>query len=352
MSKTTIILKMILDIARFQTSRVLIVKLGAVGDCVHTLYALRALRLKLPDAHIAWAVEEKSHEVVAGHPDLDQVLPIPRSKGIVHWMRSALKVGEIPFDLTIDFSNLFKSGLVTWFSKAPVKIGFDTWREANRLFTNRRFPFTKGHMVNRYFSLLAPLGITDIPDRVEIFVPDEKKKKVDDWFLKNIDPSRPVVALNPHGTWNSKLYPLTKYAFVANRLMEKNIQVVVCWGGKAEHERALFFKELIGNRGITAPATDLKELAHLLSKCTVYLGNDSGPMHMAAACGIGVVGLFGPTNPERVSPLTGHKRILVAENSCEKMPCDNRKCRHPFCMSAISENDVFEQTASLIEEIG
>ena len=342
--------------------RILIVKLGAVGDCVHTLYAARALRLHFPESHIAWAVEEKSFEVVNGHPDLSQVFRIERKSGISRWIDSARAVSETPYDITVDFSNLLKSGLVTKFSSSKKRIGFSRLREANFLFTNQRIVSRQGHMVQRYFRLLEPLGITmpddafengRIPDHLKtsVFVPEEKKRGVDQFLHETSHDKAPIVLVNPHGTWPNKLYPIQHYATVCMRLIEEGARIVVAWGGPAEKQHAQRLVEMIGHRVHLAPPTDLKELAHLLSRSTMYLGNDTGPMHIAAAAGTAVVAVFGPTSPSRVGPLAEHVRVVTPQGICDKWPCEKKKCGRPYCINEIAPAKVIDAALSLMNEL-
>ena len=330
--------------------KILIVKLGAVGDCVHALYALGALRQKYPDATIGWAVEEKSSQIVLGQPALDEVHVISRKKGWMKWLADAKDVRRVRYDTAVDLSNLLKSGWVTRRSGARLRIGFDRWREGNFLFTNRRIRSRKGHMIERYHNLLAPLEVGDLPPKVQIVVPEFKQIKMNAFVKDELGGGDPIVALNPHASWPDKRYPPDRYGVVADKLAESGARVLLLWGGKSEFQAV---KELAGSmisQPVIAPPADLQELYHLLSLCTIYLGNDTGPMHMAAAAGIGVVGLFGPTDPERVGPWTDKKRIVTAPEECKDWPCENRKCDHADCIALIPRSRVRDAALSMIGE--
>jgi lipopolysaccharide heptosyltransferase I len=331
-------------------SRILIVKLGAVGDCIHTLYALSALRKAYPKAWIGWAVEDKSYQVVADHPDLNAVYRIRRKRGVESWFRSVGTIGDEGVDVAIDLSNLFKSGWITWRSGAKLRIGFARKREGNFLFTNHRIRSRTGHMIERYLRLLSPLGVKQNPEDASVFIPEEKKKTVDRFFEDHLDSNRPVIALNAHATWQSKRYPLESYADAAKALVDRGTQVVLLWGGPSEKSATELLAERIGPGAILAPQTDLKELYYFLSCSTAYLGNDSGPMHMAAMAGAAVVGLFAPTDPARVGPWTKKARVVTAPDGCDKMHCEKKRCRKPACITKIKPMDLVEATWSLIED--
>jgi lipopolysaccharide heptosyltransferase I len=339
---------------------ILIVKLGAVGDCVHTLFALRALRERYPAARIDWVVEDKSRAVVDGHPDLTEVVRFPRKE-----LSAALRgrpdqllatwsafLGELRarrYDIAIDFQNLFKSGLATAASGARRRIGFRKLREGNFLFTNERplkDPAAR-HAVERYFTLLRPLGIDAIPERVEVFVPEDKRAAADRFFDAQGWNDAPVAAFNPGASWQNKKLDVRKYAAVADALAERGVRGVVIWG-PGEEKDAEALASAARSKPAIAPRTDIKELHHLLRRCRLYVGNDSGPMHLAAAAGIGVVGVFGPTDPARVAPWSPRARVVQADVRCG--PCWKKSCTGPMnCIDRVDARRVTEAALSLLE---
>ncbi|MDP8224954.1 MAG: glycosyltransferase family 9 protein [Candidatus Lernaella stagnicola] len=305
--------------------RILIVKLGAVGDCLHTLVAARALREHFPDATLGWVVETKSQEVVSGHPLLDHVhiwrrkessAELKRGHAIKAWRplrETVAEIRQVGYDVAIDFQNLIKSGYFTWKSGAPIRIGFRRLREGNLLFTNTRVPVLpeSHHMVRRYLGLLRPLGVVveGTPPAEPIHIPEDKKAQVDDFFGRE-NLRGPIVAINPAASLKKKLWPPERYAEVADRLVESHrVTPLITWG-PGEEPLVEAVQRYMKHAPLVAPPTTIKELAYLFSRCRMYLGNDSGPMHLAAAMGCAVVGLFGPTDPKRVAPWTDQARCV------------------------------------------
>jgi len=333
-------------------NRILIVKLGAVGDCVHTLCALKAIRERFPEWVIGWAIEDKSYQVVSWHPDLDRVHLLRKKEGWVNWLKDANSISGFGYDIAIDFSNLFKSGFVTYRSGAKTRIGFDRYREGNFLFTNKQVKSQNQHMTSRYLELLKPLGITNLPENIEIYVPEKSKEYIEEYFSENISTGSPLIVLNPHATWPNKLYPADSYAIVAEKLSLLGYRVILTWGSQKEHNVVKKLAVRLKKRVAIAPATDLKQLYYLMSKCDIYLGNDTGPMHLAAVSGIGVVGVFGPTNPERVGPMAEMRRIVHQGSKCKDWPCEKRKCKDPICISLIEPDKIVDAVVSLIKEKG
>jgi len=313
---------------------ILIVKLGAVGDCIHTLVAARVLRRRFPECTLGWLVEGKSKDVVLGHPDLDHVHVWNRKQSSAdffsgHPLRAKSEIDRViheirgvGYEVAIDFQNLLKSGYFTRRSGAELRIGFDRLREGNFLFTNRRVTADafSGHMVRRYLALLAPLGVEvkDDPPAVPIAVSDDDRQVVDSWWHDTLSAEERVVAINPAASLTRKLWPLSRYAEVADRLREQfGCRPLLIWGPNEQElvdEVAAQMKQEV----LLAPPTTIKQLAYLFSRCTLYVGNDSGPMHLAAAMGIGVVGLFGPSDPRRVGPWTSKGRAVEPDEPFRK----------------------------------
>ncbi|MCL4234854.1 MAG: glycosyltransferase family 9 protein [Deltaproteobacteria bacterium] len=337
---------------------ILIVKLGAVGDCVHTLYALRALREAFPDARIGWAIEDKSRAVIEDHPDLSEIIRFPRkelaaalrSGGFTRlWRAFRADLRARGYEIAIDFQNLFKSGHVAHASGAPRRIGFRKWREGNFLFTNERIPRDPNarHAIEKYFTLLRPLGVTKIPERVEIAIPAEKRETIDRWFTANGLDNRRLIAINPGASWPNKKLSARTYAAAADALSDDGCVPVVIWGPGEERDAAAVV-ESARSPVLLAPRTDIRELAALLGRCAMYVGNDSGPMHIAAAMGARTLGVFGPTDPARVGPWSPRGRAVQASVTCG--PCWKKRCPGPVnCIDRVEAATLIRECRALLE---
>ena len=345
--------------------RILILKLGAVGDVIHTLYALRALRRAFPKAAIAWAIEDKSADAILGQPDLgdDNVLVFRRraTKGfwrqLAAYFRFAGELRRFRPDVVIDFQTLFKSGLLAFLSGAPTRIGFRKWREGNFLFTNERVARRAGedHTVRQYLALLRPLGVEPDdsvgaptgPDPVRVVATAEQRTRIDA-FIDGIDDGKPILAINPGASWATKRWPPERYGAVARaRADDPGARIVVVWG-PGEQTMAKAVGSTAGGRAVLAPETSLRELAHLLSRCALYVGGDTGPMHVAAVMGTPVVALFAPSDPARVGPWGVPARIVEPGGypclHCWKHDCPKR------CIEAIAIDQVIGAARALLAE--
>ncbi|HTN43415.1 MAG TPA: glycosyltransferase family 9 protein [Nitrospiria bacterium] len=296
--------------------RILIIKLGAVGDVIHTLPVLETLRNSFPKAHIGWAVEGAAAPVLKGNPALSELIPLERKKlrgvsGLVYFRRWLRSLREKKFDTALDPHNLFKSGVIAYGSGAALRIGFQKFREGNFLFTNRRVqPDPRHrHAVEKYLCLLEPLGIQETQWVVRFplgWGPQDEDRIGRFWTAEGFD--RPgvehdgVVAINPGASWPSKRWMPERYARVADRLVkEHGIRILILWGPD-ERPLAERIARSMGEKAVIAPETDLKQLTALIKRCRLLVTGDTGPLHIAAALGVPTVSLFGPSDPDRNGP--------------------------------------------------
>lgn len=302
--------------------RIAIVKLSSLGDVIHALPVARALRRALPAAHLTWVVEAREYAILRDHPDLDAVVPVdtrlwrrliwrpagvPAVLGKIGRLRTRIR--RAAFDVAIDLQGLIKSGLLTAYTGAPIRIGFSAGRcreRLNALFTNRRVlpPDSARHVVEQYLALLAPLGIKPgIPEFI-VPVPAAAERRMDDLLLKEgVKPGDRLVAINPGAGRLEKRWSVESFHHLADRLAtEAGARLLVLWGPDESHMAREIALGLPGAGAVLAPPTDLGELTALLRRCRLMIANDTGPLHLAAALGTPCLGLFGPTSAERNGP--------------------------------------------------
>src|SRR5258705_5024731 len=302
--------------------RIAIVKLSSLGDVIHALPVARALRRALPEAHLTWVVEAREYAILRDHPDLDAVVPVDTrlwrrliwrpagARGVLGKMgRLRTRIRRAAFDVAIDLQGLIKSGLLTAYTGAPVRIGFSAARcreRMNALFHNRAVtpPATARHVVEQFLSLLTPLGI--MPGSPEFFlpVPAAAERRMDELLLKEgVKRGDRLVAVNPGAGRPDKRWPVENFRGLADRLAtEAGARLLVLWGPDEAHMAREIALGLPGASALLAPPTDLGELTALLRRCRLMIANDTGPLHLAAALGTPCLGLFGPTSAERKGP--------------------------------------------------
>ncbi len=338
--------------------KILLIRLSAIGDVVHALPALNALRTTFPDARIDWLVEELSAPILQEHPQLDNVHVFQNRwrKKFGRYLFSQIvpffkKLRAQKYDWAIDFQGLTKSGFAAYFSGARRVIGFGDkdGRELNKLFTNVKVRPASGlHIVERNLALLAPLGIKN--PKINFIFPDFGIK------MPPLSEAESFVAINPGAGWITKRLPLTTLAELAARLfLEKKLQIVITWGpgeqNKTHKLRRLI--ERLGAKAITAPPTDLPHFCALISRATLFIGGDTGPTHIAAAFGVPVLSYFGASDARRNRPYS-HNAIAIQKTlgpcgPCWKTHCKYRDKRRLACLKTITASELYEGAETLLQ---
>lgn len=342
-------------------ARILLVRLSAVGDCVHALPVVAALRSSFPGAFLGWAIEEKAHELMAGHPCVDRFHIYPRRPGggqgswlAGRWkalcaFRSELRAAR--YEAALDLQGLTKSALVAWWSGAGLRIGFagQDGRELSRFFYNRRVqaPAEAAHVVDRNLALLKALGVNP-PARPDWVLPDYSPEQREmDRFLESCGLRHgadwaPLAVVNAGATWVTKRWRPELFAAVARGLIERRgMSVIVPWAGEAERASAEgIVREAGSPPAFLAPPTNLRQLAALLSRACLFVGNDTGPLHLAAALGVRCVAVFGASDPLRNGPYGHGHRVVTARLPCR--PCWSTGCARGdlACLEQVSAPEV------------
>ncbi|MBN2445321.1 MAG: lipopolysaccharide heptosyltransferase I [Phycisphaerae bacterium] len=331
--------------------RILIIKPSSLGDIVHALPVLAALRAARPDAHIAWLVNHGFAPLIEGHPLLDEVILFDRrSYGQMHRRVSVLgafgrfvhELRERRFDLVVDLQGLFRSGFLALVSGARHRIGFQNAREFASLFYTHRVtpPRHIRHAVDRNLFLAKTLGLnvirpafplglrTDEIEAARVLLAEADGCAVSDF-----------TAVIPGARWATKRWLPERIAEVMDRLHDETGRPTVLLG--APDERPVADQVLAG---CSTPVVDLvgrtslRELTALLQLAACVVCHDSGPMHIAAALDKPMVALFGPTDPARCGPYSRNARIVTSPASCA--PCYKRVCSDCSCMRDLTTEQV------------
>lgn len=342
--------------------KILIVKLSAIGDVIHTLPAAVSLRRAFPDARIDWAVESAAAGLLENHPALDRVFVSRRKQWFRELRRSggrARAIGEIRaffrelrrehYDLVIDFQQLLKSAAVVLAARGRVKAGFGPGMqhmEGSYRVLNRRIPAVSMeiHALDRYRRLIEALGIPSGPVEYRLTVSEAAERSVAELLAgSGIQGSQPLVALNPAATWETKHWTDEGFAEVGDRLVQEMGAALVFTGGPGDRLAVARVRERMAEPSVDLSGrTTLPELTALLRRVRLLVTTDTGPMHLAAAVGTPTVAVFGPTASWRTGPYgEGH---AVARKGLECSPCFKRVCPlgHRGCMEWLGAGEVFE----------
>lgn len=346
-----------------KTGRILIVRLSAIGDVIRTLPAIHLLRRELPRAYLGWAVENAPYSLIQGHPDIDKFFVFPKkqiqqaikranfkeAKRLIKDFGAELKAEK--FEIAIDMQNLFKSGIVTLLSGAKTRIGYGLGREGSKFFlthtvkppfkTYQKMPFVDWQM-----ELVRRLGVTD--GDVRFILPDYAvEESTIDQFLKRNNIAPPYFCLAPGTSWPNKSWTPEGMAALADRLSSYGKVLII--GSELDRKIADQVLQLTKTNPIdTIAKFNLRELAVLLRKARLYIGGDTGPMHLAVAVETQVVAWFGPTSPLVHGPYQAGAVILKSDLSCQ--PCNKRKCDSTRCLRELDLETVWRSMEPLLKK--
>ena len=344
--------------------RVLIIRLGALGDVANVMPAVAGLRRARPENYMAWLVEESASGLVAINRDVDECVVFPRVR-FAHALRRPWLWPSIPFalwrfvrglrrsgfDRVLDFQGHLKSGLLARATKCPWRAGFASAhsREGNPLFQTVRVelpeaPCPRRDKALRLVQALAP-DAQNYPPNLRVGAANMEAVH---GFLNSLPPAKARVAIHPGASHfgDFKRWPPERFGEVARRLGDEFGARSIVTHGPAESARTV--AEVLrasGEAAVPAPALPLAQLVGLLRECDLFVGADSGPLHVASLVGSPCVAIFGPKDPAVYAP-PGTRVVRRSDLECS--PCTRRSCPSPRCLLDIAVDDVFEAVAETL----
>src|SRR6266571_6899466 len=322
--------------------RILIVKLSAIGDVVHTLPAAALLKRALPEARIAWAVGPRAGAILKDSPVIDELIELqtrPSIGGVGAGIKPVNGAGR--FDIAIDFQGLIKSGLVAFASRAKRRIGFETSdlrEKASKLFLTEQVETSEfRHVIDKNLALaraaIADSQNANAPTSNDGYEFPIALSPEDERFAETVaaDQRGPFIIINPGGGWPTKLWATERYAELADWLWSDCALASVVTYGPGEEELARRVVASSRSSAVRALASTLKQFLALARRAALFVGGDTGPLHLAAASGTPTVGLFGPTSAERNGPFD-KRDIAVGRDLWCRADCHRRSCWHWECM--------------------
>ena len=334
---------------------ILIVRLGALGDIVHALPLAAALRARFGDARIDWVVDERHRELLELVPVVDRRIVL-RTKSASFGRRvTELRrtLGRESYDIAIDVQGLLKSAAVARLSGARRILGFTPphlrERAARVLYTETHDPGDTAHVIEKNLTLAASLGADVSQIRFPLMVPvsaaidalrDRRSAAGDTQF----------VVLNPGAAWPNKRWPPDRFGAVAQWLRrERGLSSVVTWGPGDETLAAAVVDGAAGAAEL-APTTSIADLIAIVREAALMVSGDTGPLHLAAAVGTPIVGIYGPTDAARNGPWSVDDVTVSRFAACD---CHHRRrCRVArWCLEDISADDVIAAIVRRLEAI-
>jgi lipopolysaccharide heptosyltransferase I len=364
--------------------KILLIKLSAVGDVVHTFPVLNKLRRRYPAARLDWLVTPGIAELLQHNPAISNVIEFARDERSAPWRfapfvaaaRLVAQLRAVEYDLVIDLQGQLRSGFFAFTSGAPVRIGFDKpradiWKASPRKITDDArkhawqgaregswlaythhipVPTLDLHAVDRYLNVGPVLGLEQGPPDFSFAIPQAADAAVEALLRRHDLAGAGFVAMAPGTIWETKHWGSDKFAEVARHFLRKGLGVALI-GTRRERVVCEEVARLAPGAVNVAGETTLTELAALIRRSAISVTNDSGPMHLAVALDRPVVSVFGPTDPVWIGPYGRADAVLRAGIACS--PCYLRqlsRCHHGHaCMENVSARAVIERMDSVLD---
>lgn len=356
--------------------RILIVKPSSLGDVVHTLPLVHALKRNQPDCHIGWIVQKDFMGLLESDPSVDELFPvlIPSTSDpsapwtTVLWAAVATartwailrkKFRGRPYDIVLDLHASFRSGLLGRTNPGGIRLGFADAKELNTFFQNDLVQTSEGqpHAVDKNLAFANHFACAAIPQDFRITLGRAARASAQS-FLKEsgIGPQEKIIYANPVARWKTKLWTLQAWAELADLIDDRGDYRIVFGGGPSD----LPYIQTIAARTkknplVSAGRLNLAASAALIEASCVYVGVDSGPMHIAAFVGTPVIAMFGPTDPAKVGPY-GSRHTVLRNETVHCLACRKRSCADRRCLEEISPEQVFravqDRISSSLQSLG
>ena len=348
--------------------RILIIKPSSLGDVVHTLPVVHAIKRRHPSCHIGWIIQQTFVGIVSSDPAVDEIIPISipstsdpqaqrgvmlqAAKATLRTMAQLRKRFRLkPFDLVLDLHASLRSGLFAKSNPNGFRIGFADAKEFNTLFQNHCIVTDpeKPHAIDKNLCFASYLHCDPLAEDFNI-VTDPKARAAVRSFLtdEGIHPDDKIIYANPSARWESKFWTIQGWARLADMLI-REAGVKVCFAGSPGDLPYIneITKMMLEKPTVAAGRLDLLGAVALIEVSDAYVGVDSGPMHIAAFAGTPVVALFGPTDPAKVGPYgTGHRVIQHSDLDC--LTCRKRTCEDHRCLDQITPEQVLAETLNVL----
>lgn len=322
-----------------QPRKILIIKPSSLGDIIHSLPVLNSLKECFPDAEIHWLIARNFADLLDDHPMISRLWIIDKDRwknplysfSTIKEFCSLRRLKREGFDIVIDLQGLFRSGIITFITGSPVRIGFKEARELSYLFYTHKVQGDRNiHAVERYLKVLSvfqcpvrdivfPLPVRESPQKIYSEIPEGE-----------------YAVIAPGARWDTKRWPPERFSYIARKLPFKSVVV----GSRDDISIAEDIVSSSDGKAISLSGkTDLKGLVEIIRRSKFVLCNDSGPAHIGAALGVPVFALFGPTSPVRTGPYG--KNVVVFRSELDCAPCFKRRCKRRLCMESLSQEDVW-----------
>lgn len=340
-----------------------------MGDVIHAIPVAHAIKRVYPNSRIGWVIQAGLESLLEGDPAVDEIIRIsipstssPDSSKKTYLDAAVATYKELKrlrrefkssrYDLVIDLHASFRSGLISRVNPGAIRYGLADAKELNTFFHDELIELdpSKPHAVDKNLAILGKFGIVSCAEDLKLRLSDKVMDSAERlWIELGAPDNKPVIYANPCARWLTKMWSTESWSFLTEMISHGLDAWVLFGGGKGDIP---YIDKIVSGRKLAhavnvAGKLSPVESAALMSKCSAYVGVDSGPMHIAASLDIPVVAMFGPTDPSKVGPYS--KRSVVLRNErLNCLACRKNTCSNPRCMSEIDPRLVYESLASIL----
>ncbi len=326
--------------------KILVIKPSSLGDVIHALPFLKAIKDSYPESHVDWVISRNLKGLLEDNPLISSLIIFnkdawkkPRNifKTFKEIRSFKKRLSENYYEIVVDLQGLLRSGLITHSTPGALKIGFDDAREGSRFFYGKKVA-TDGavHAVDKNLLIAKTIGASPKKIGFPLYVSDEARNNIQN-LLKGIND---YILIAPSSRWPSKRWPPEHFASLISKI---GMPVVITGSPAEKNVVTAITDESPGATINLCGKTDMKELVALIDGAKAIVSNDSGPMHIAAALNKPVIALFGPTDYEKTGPYgwQNSKDLHVLRSPVKCSPCFKRRCDDQECMSKITVETVY-----------
>jgi heptosyltransferase-1 len=327
-------------------NKILLIRLRRIGDVVMTTPAVAALKRALPLASLTYVIEEPLRRLVEGSPDLDRVIVVPPDQGAAAFLGFVREIRREKYDAVLDFHGGPRASRIAWLSGAKLKVGYEL--KYKSVFYDIRVPRSRPegriHSVESHFSLVRALGLRVEEPLPPLSLPParkEEKEKIDQFWTENDLAAARVIILHIGAGNEFRDWGRENLSALADLLARQAGAKIVLVGAQSDRPRATGIQS-ISPSSVLSLAGELNfiELRDLIARAALFVGPDSGPMHIAATTKTPIVALFGPTLPANFAPWRAESTLMEKDLDCR--PCKQRRCltRDFRCLRTITPAEV------------
>lgn len=348
--------------------RILIVKPSSLGDVVHTLPLVHALKRENPTCHIGWIIQRGFVGIIEADPAVDEIIPIfipstsdpAAGRGaflratkatITTVMQLRKRLATEPYDFVLDLHASFRSGLLGRTNPGGIRIGFSDAKELNTRFQDYLVgpDPSRPHAVDTNLLFAEYFGCSPQPGDFRIVSSTRAKAQAQEFLDQvGISDDNIIVYANPAARWGTKFWTATEWAALSDMLARDGVTVIFA-GSPDDLTHIAEIIELTNEPPVIAAGRlSLAAAVALLEASDVYVGVDSGPMHIAAFTGTPVVALFGPTDPAKVGPY-GKGHVVIKHDDLDCLACRKRSCENRVCLEGIAAAEVYEAVKTVLK---